>query len=318
MKSIKVYKRAFRLWQQRPHEVAPMLDVCHVCSTCATEYTGNYCPRCGQSAKISRYSFKKAFLLFLDVWGLGNRGMFRTIRDLLMRPGYMIRDYLSGMQMAYFPPFKLFFLVSALSLVVSSGLNIKLKNNFDKKNNISIESNHKDNEETEGNTIVNLQEQATDNSPMTDTQEQTTDNSQMADEKEQTIRKINMGKKIGNFIDSHSTIISLILLVIMTGFLFPFFRKCPAIPDLRFSELVVAIIYMADMWSIVNIVIDFFCIDNTMLSFATLGLTVLPLKQLSGFNWKKTIAYSLIASMLMFITILILIITVAVLLGLLN
>ena len=53
-----------------------------------------------------------AFLNFLDVWGLGNRGMFRTIRDLVLRPGYMIRDYLKGMQMAYFPPFNMFFLLT--------------------------------------------------------------------------------------------------------------------------------------------------------------------------------------------------------------
>ena len=68
---------------------------------------------------------QEAFLLFIDVWGLGNRGMFRTIRDLLLRPGYMIRDYLRSMQMAYFPPFKMFFLITALSLVIDSGLNIR-------------------------------------------------------------------------------------------------------------------------------------------------------------------------------------------------
>jgi len=64
-------------------------------------------------------------LLFLDVWGVGNRGMFRTLRDLILRSGYMIRDYISGMQMAYFPPFKMYFLLLALSLVIDSGLNIR-------------------------------------------------------------------------------------------------------------------------------------------------------------------------------------------------
>ena len=72
-----------------------------------------------------RYSFKKALLLFLDFWGVGNRGMFRSILDLILLPGYMIRDYLRGMQIAYFPPFKMFFLLIALSLVVDSGLNIQ-------------------------------------------------------------------------------------------------------------------------------------------------------------------------------------------------
>ena len=110
--------RRFHEWQQKPYVVAPLSEQEHECATCGTHYTGNFCPRCGQSQRIGRYSFKMALLNFMDVWGLGNRGMFRTIRDFLLRPGYMIRDYLSGMQMAYFPPFKLFFLLAALSILV--------------------------------------------------------------------------------------------------------------------------------------------------------------------------------------------------------
>ena len=44
---------------------------------------------------------------FLDIWGLGNRPMFRTLRELFWRPGYMVRDYLNGHRQFYFPPFKL-------------------------------------------------------------------------------------------------------------------------------------------------------------------------------------------------------------------
>ena len=111
LEELKTKYRQFKAWQKQPYQVAPMSHESHQCATCGTRFEGNYCPRCGQSASVGIYSFKKAFLLFLDVWGLGNRGMFRTIRDLLLRPGYMIRDYLQGMQMAYFPPFKMFFLL---------------------------------------------------------------------------------------------------------------------------------------------------------------------------------------------------------------
>ena len=131
MKRLAEKWHAFLEWQRKPYEVAPLSEVHHTCATCGTEYQGNYCPRCGQSSRIGRYSLKNAFLLFLDVWGLGNRGMFRTLRDLILRPGYMIRDYLSGMQMAYFPPFKLFFLLTALSVVIEGGFNLKGKNYFE-------------------------------------------------------------------------------------------------------------------------------------------------------------------------------------------
>lgn len=111
--------QAFKAWQQMPPQVAPNNEEQQVCATCETHFMGNYCPRCGQRANVKRYSAKTAMLNFFDVWGMGNRSMFRTIRDLALRPGYMIRDFLSGRQMVYFPPFKMLFIFITLSFFVS-------------------------------------------------------------------------------------------------------------------------------------------------------------------------------------------------------
>ena len=247
-----------------------MVEQQHRCSTCATVFVGNYCPRCGQSSKIGRYSFKRAFLLFLDVWGLGNRGMFRTLRDLLLRPGFMIRDYLSGMQMAYFPPFKMFFLLSTLSLAVQGGLNIMGKNSF-KKDEV----------------VMQVSESG---SAATETAENVTDATEKA---------THIIMEAADFLTSFPTLFSLFCLVLLSAFLYPFFRKCPAIPDLRYSELVVATVYMSNMYSIVSVVMDFFCINNPLLRLLVLLLALLPLKQLSGYSKRKTFLYTLIASLLM-------------------
>ncbi|MBQ9287539.1 MAG: DUF3667 domain-containing protein [Bacteroidaceae bacterium] len=107
-----IWLRAFRMWQRRPYEVAPLKNETHTCASCKTVYTGNYCPRCGQAAEVGRFSFKKALMMFLDLWAIGNRSMLRTVRDLMLRPGYMIRDYLSGMHSAYCPPFQMFCLLA--------------------------------------------------------------------------------------------------------------------------------------------------------------------------------------------------------------
>lgn len=251
-----------------------MVEQQYRCSTCGTEYVGNYCPRCGQSSKIGRYSFKRAFLLFLDVWGLGNRGMFRTLRDLLLRPGFMIRDYLSGMQMAYFPPFKMFFLLSTLSLAVQGGLNIMGKNSF-KKEEVVLQISESD-------------------SATAETAENVAD---------ATVKATQTIKEAADFLTSFPTLFSLFSLVLLSAFLYPFFRKCPAIPDLRYSELVVATVYMANMYSIVSVVMDFFCIDNALLRLLVLLLALLPLKQLSGYSKRKTFLYTLTATLLMSITI---------------
>ena len=86
------------------------------CLNCGEQYTGRICPQCGQSGSWSRYTWHQAILNFLDIWGLGNRPIFRTIAELFWRPGYMIRDYLEGHRQFYFPPFKLV-AVSVLLLI---------------------------------------------------------------------------------------------------------------------------------------------------------------------------------------------------------
>ncbi len=90
----------------------------HVCKHCGSEYKGAYCPKCSMPARWRRFNWKLLFLNFMDIWGLGNRPMFRTIRDLFWRPGYMIKDYLRGHQLSYFPPFKMLAVWTVLVLFV--------------------------------------------------------------------------------------------------------------------------------------------------------------------------------------------------------
>lgn len=90
----------------------------HTCKHCGTYYTGAYCPKCSMPARWERFNWKLLFLNFMDIWGLGNRPMFRTIRDLFWRPGYMIRDYLNGHHLSYFPPFKMLAVWTVLLMFV--------------------------------------------------------------------------------------------------------------------------------------------------------------------------------------------------------
>lgn len=89
-------------------------DTARTCPNCGKKFEGTFCPHCGQSAVWTRYTWKQAILNFLDIWGLGNRPMFRTIHDLFVRPGFMIRDYLNGHRQMYFPPFKMLAVMSLL------------------------------------------------------------------------------------------------------------------------------------------------------------------------------------------------------------
>ena len=213
----------------------------HRCRTCGEEYQGNYCPRCGQSAKIGRYSFKNALLLFFDVWGMGNRGMFRTLRDLVLRPGYMIRDYISGMQMAYFPPFKLLFLMTAFLLVIQSGVNLKGENYFE------------------------------------------SDKEQVVKEPADSIAKKQADMTYNDHCDK------------LTQELKTLAEKNQAL-----CWLLITLVYTYDMFTIYNIIFSFFCIPDGIDDVIWL-LPAIPLKQLSGFKWWRTILYLILSYISWFI-----------------
>ncbi len=280
---LKDRSKKFSEWKRQPHQVAPLSDEAHDCATCGTHYEGNYCPRCGQSARIGRYSFKKALLLFLDVWGVGNRGMFRTIRDLLLRPGYMIRDYLRGMQMAYFPPFKMFFLLVALSILVDSGLNIQGVNRM-KENNQRTEQYLRNLSKD-----IEVQEQKTDQKLSPEKEERFMSARKVAD------RRLDA---MGKWAERYTSFVLLTALLLFTLPFWLLFRHCPAIPDLRLSESLVAIVYIANMVTILGLIPSLLCFSwkaEMCYAIFTLLLTLIPIKQLSGYSYPSTIWRLLVA-----------------------
>ena len=101
--------------QQRESLPPPPADyTVHTCPNCGEHYQGRYCPQCGLPASWKRMTLKSLTMGFLDIWGMGNRPIFRTIEQLFLRPGYMIRDYLAGHHLRYFPPFKMLAVLTVL------------------------------------------------------------------------------------------------------------------------------------------------------------------------------------------------------------
>lgn len=279
--------KKFRDWQKEPHIVAPISEEEHECATCNTRFKGNFCPRCGQSSRIGRYSFKIALINFIDVWGLGNRSMLRTIRDLIFRPGYMIRDYLKGMQMAYYPPFNMFFILAAVSIFVTHGINIKGKNygeDTQTQETRTLEISHDDNNS-------DTAKYALESSPTDANKDQSADLTKHISH--------NITDTIFDLQERFPNIFALLALVLVSGLMYIFFRHCPNIPDLRYSEFFIAILYIVNMYSIYSIVFDFFCLRH--LSLIALLLSIIPIKQLSGYGWFRTIAKVLLSSIIMFI-----------------
>ena len=274
-KSWAVRKRAFSIWQQTPYKLAEQSEVLHTCQSCGTEFQGNYCPRCGQSSRIGRFSFKTAFMLFLDVWGIGNRGMFHSIRDLLLRPGYMIRDYVEGHQSAYFPPFKMFFILATFSLLLSHGLDL------------------------------GLNEQQSNAANKVEPNEITTNDKPVTDKTMNTF--MNIPKVLGAFEKKNPSLFGFMILVLVSAPLYLFFRRCPAIPDLRYSEHLVALVYTSNMYSIYQILssLNLFGLSG-LIKLLALIMIFVALKQFTGYSQRRLLLYIVLTSIICMICVIIL------------
>lgn len=282
----KIWWRAFRIWQRRPHELAPLKEEQHVCASCGTSFEGNYCPRCGQSAKIGRFSFKKALLLFLDVWGLGNRGMFRSIRDLMLRPGYMIRDYIGGMQTAYFPPFKMFFLLAAFSLLVEHGFGLGLTEEVE-----TVKEEAKAELANEGIKEGNFKMEWSD-----DGNDETVNTEGHNMEKPMYQAGWKFAKTMDKLRDKNPAVFALLTLLLFSLPLFYFFRQAPAIPDLHFPEFFVAQVYTANMFSLYSIVGNL--LNSGLIKAFAAVMIFVALKQFSGYSKRRVLGYAMLSGIL--------------------
>lgn len=287
-----VWLRAFHIWQLRPHEVAPLSDINHTCSSCGTHFQGNYCPRCGQAASVGRFSFKKAFLLFIDVWGIGNRGMFRSIRDLMLRPGYMIRDYLKGMQSAYFPPFKMFFLLAALSIVVDQGFSFGL-------NEAAAEAEKQNTEAAQEQTVEELKKEA----------RQEFNVKGEAVDSAIAMSGLQVAKMMDVLRTKNPAVFSLLTLSLFSLPLFWFFRSTPNIPDMRYPEFLVALVYTSNCYSLYSILGRL--LDSDLIRLLAAIMVFVALKQFSGYGKKRVLGY-IVLSFLVSVIIFIFLITAAV------
>ncbi|MCH5318980.1 MAG: DUF3667 domain-containing protein [Paramuribaculum sp.] len=298
MATLKEKWNAYKQWQKQPFQVAPMSDERHICSTCATEYQGNYCPRCGQSAKVvPKMSLLKTFLLFIDVWGLGNRGMFRTLRDLIFRPGYLICDYLRGMHQAYFPPFKLLFLLTTLSLLIGHGWNLSGEN-YDKD--------FQKIEKKERAEMASLYKQDAEKKAQIKSEEKL-----MEEEEDEMIRFVlDKFVYIRDIQIDYPALYQIAFMLLTTVFYFILFRKSKIIGRFSFHEFFIAMIYISDMVGIYTCLFRFFGLSPIWITIS--GITYLiPLKQMTGYSWGKTIWRYLLTWIMVLVAISIFIVLIA-------
>ena len=122
MSKLKELYRRFKAWQVHPADY-PVADVPRYCNNCGYEYTGNFCPVCGQRATAGRITWVVVRRGVMDVWGLGGRSLPYSLWQLMWRPGYFISDYIGGKWQSSFPPVKMLVLVAVLVYFIGKAIN---------------------------------------------------------------------------------------------------------------------------------------------------------------------------------------------------
>lgn len=95
-----------------------------ICKNCGTSFLGKFCPNCGQKANTQRLGWsylKDEFnYTFLHV----NKGLFFSIKELIIRPGDTIREFIEGKRVNHYKPLLLVFVLAGISVLLSSLYNI--------------------------------------------------------------------------------------------------------------------------------------------------------------------------------------------------
>lgn len=97
------------------------------CLNCGSPLHDKYCGACGQKSSTHRYSMKH----FIEhdfvhgVWHL-DKGIIYTVKELLLRPGSGVREYILGKRARYFNVITLIVMLLAISSLLGHYTPIKL------------------------------------------------------------------------------------------------------------------------------------------------------------------------------------------------
>lgn len=89
------------------------------CLNCGKEYTGNFCPYCGQKAKTKRLKLREILADLANSIIGGDNKFVNTLRDLCCRPGHLVREYLQGHRSKFYNPLQMLIWIVTIYAVLS-------------------------------------------------------------------------------------------------------------------------------------------------------------------------------------------------------
>lgn len=91
----------------------------NVCLNCSNPLSEKFCGECGQKAATHRFTIHEWLHEIPHSIFHVDGGFFVTFKNLCLRPGNMIREYLAGRRKSYFSPFLYLLIMCGVFVVIS-------------------------------------------------------------------------------------------------------------------------------------------------------------------------------------------------------
>jgi len=89
------------------------------CKNCDAVVDGKFCSSCGQSAHIHRVTIGHLVHEFFHVMTHADKGIIFLVKQLLVRPGFVVKEYLEGKRKKYFNPVSFLLITTAIGALIA-------------------------------------------------------------------------------------------------------------------------------------------------------------------------------------------------------
>ncbi|MBK7290010.1 MAG: DUF3667 domain-containing protein [Chitinophagaceae bacterium] len=104
------------------------------CLNCGTVVQGRYCHECGQENVVPKETFWHMLTHFFNDITHFDGSFFTTAKDLLFKPGFLSKEYVSGKRVKYLHPVRMYVFTSAIFFLLFFGF-------FSGSKSINLDSN---------------------------------------------------------------------------------------------------------------------------------------------------------------------------------
>lgn len=116
------------------------------CLNCNYVVEKRFCPNCGQENTETRKTFSHLFVHFFEDLTHYENAFWKTIKNLILRPSALTKEYLSGKRLSYLAPVRLYIFISFVTFLL-----IAVFPNDPKSDFITVNDTSNDNEKIENN-----------------------------------------------------------------------------------------------------------------------------------------------------------------------